>query len=364
MFTKAPPPLATSQVPQKESSDTATIVDLMSVDAFKKEPSVKVEQQSSATETKGVETAKKALAIESTISPTDDKKSTKRNQDYQQYVVAHESLLGMYYSKAPKISTTNIECALGQCEMIIVLARHYESLPIVQPYLGNVLSQYHRQLYTAIAKDPPRWLILSEALESSSIFCEAMIHCAGCYPYSPWITDTKTLPDNLLSIVKTKADGLARLRTETTVELFMNTLKEIKGGADVSLKTSPEAWIAVQIFRDWLGNQARQLRKTNNLHHAEHYRQMRKGGDAYLPAEKVCTLLIDIELQGSLFADTWDDLETDLNLVKDYAKGVVEQITRDNLMVGAEGMGLPYLTCVPVGAEDYPWTEGRGGMLE
>ncbi|MCJ1383419.1 hypothetical protein MMC17_006533 [Xylographa soralifera] len=364
MSTKAFPASAISQEPKKESPNTSTIFDLTSVDHSKKEPSLKLEPQPPAVQTKRAENAATGLAIKPTTSPIDDGNSMEQNQGYQQYIVAHESLLGMYYSKAPKISTADIECALDQCERIIVLARHYGSLPIVQPYLGNHFSQYHRQLYTAIAKDPPRWLRLAEALESNSIFREAMIHCAGCYPYSPWITNIKTLPSNLISIVKVKADWLARLRTETTVELFMNTLKEIKGGPDVSLKTSPEAWIAVHIFHDWLGTQARQLRNTNKLHYGHHYRLMRKGGDAYLPAEKVRTLLIDIELQGTMFADSWDDLETDLNILKEYAKEVVVQITMDNLMVGAECMELPYLTCVDVGEEDYPWTVGQGSKLE
>ncbi|MCJ1434076.1 hypothetical protein MMC27_003442 [Xylographa pallens] len=366
MSTKAFPPSATSQEPQKQkkSPNTATIVDLTSVDTSKKEPSLKQDPQRPVVQTKMAENATPGLAIKPTITRIDDKNSREENRGYQQYIMAHESLLGMYYSKAPKISTTNIECALDQCEKIVVLARHYGSLHIVQPYIVYSISQYHRQLYTAIAKDPPRWLRLSEALESNSIFREALIHCAGCYPYSPWTTPLKTLPQNLISIVKAKADGLARLRTETTMELFINTLEEIKGGPDVSLRTSPEAWTAVQIFRDWLGTQARYLRKTNNLHHGHHYRLMRKGGDAYLPTEKLRMLLIDIELQGRLLDDTWEDLERDLNALKEYAKGVVRQITNDNLMVGGEGMELPYLTCVDVGVEDYPWTEGRGDQLE
>ena len=324
---------------------------------------MKPEPHPLATQVKGPGTAAAGLAIIPTTAPADGEKTREQKKDYQQYIVAHESLLGMYYSKAPRISTTNIECALDQCERIVVLSRHYGSLPIVQPYCGHILAKYSRQLYTAIAKDPPRWLALSEALESNSIFDEAMIHCAGCYPYSPWITDTKTLPRNLISIVRAKADGLARLRTETTMELFVNTLQEIKSGPDVSLKTSPEAWIAVQIFRDWLGAQARQLRKTNNLHHGHHWRLMSRGGDAYLPAEEVSTLLIDIELQGRLFADTWDDLEMDLNCLKEYARRVVTQITKDNLMLKAAEMNIPYLTCVDVGVEDYPWTEGQGSQV-
>ncbi|MCJ1420346.1 hypothetical protein MMC32_006703 [Xylographa parallela] len=241
MSTKGFPPSATSQEPQKESPSTTTIVDLTSVDTSEKKPSVQHEPQPPVVQKKGAENATPGLAIKPTTTRIDDKTSREQNQGYQQYIVAHESLLGMYYSKAPKISTTNIESALDQCERIVVLARHYGSLSLVQPYLVYSISQYHRQLYTAIAKDPPRWLRLSEALESNSICREALIHCAGCHPHSPWITPMKTLPKNLISIIKAKADGLARLRTETTMELFINTLEETKSGPDVSLKTSPEA---------------------------------------------------------------------------------------------------------------------------
>ena len=334
-----------------ESPNVATDVDL-TIDASKPGPSVKVEPRSEA--------AQPEAAINATATTLNiEIKSMEPKRGYQQYIEAHEFLFAMYYNIAPKMSTNNIECALDQCERIVVLAKHYGSLPLVQPYLGNVLAQYHRQLYTSIAKDPPRWLTLSVALESNSIFREAIIHCAGCYPYSPWTTHIDTLPDCLMSIIKTKADGLAQLRTQTTMELFINTLTEIKDGLDVSLKTSSEAWIAVQIFHDWLGTQTRNLRHANQLHHGHHYRLMRKGGDAYLPTDKVLELLEDVKLFRRSM-DTWDELETDLNSLKDYAKGVVEQITVDNLMVGTEGMDIPYLTCVDVGVEDYPWTRGPG----
>ncbi|MCJ1388316.1 hypothetical protein MMC18_001162 [Xylographa bjoerkii] len=358
------PASVTSKEGKCQRPGAAILVDLTSSDVSKIEPSIKLEPQLPAIQTNRDENAATGPVIKQITTPIDNATSTEQTLGYQQNIVAHESLLGMYYSKTPNISTTDIDCALDQCERIVVLAKHYGSLPIVQPYLGNLISKYHRQLYTAIAKDPPRWLTLSVALESNSIFREAMIHCAGCYPYSPWTTHIKSLSNHLISIIIVKAGWLAQLRTETTVELFMNTLKEIKGGPDVSLKTSPEAWIAVQIFQDWVGTQARQLREANKLHYGHHYRLMRKGGDAYLPTDKVRTMLIDTELDGRLIGDRWDDLETDLNILKYYAKGAVEQITVDNLMVGAESMGLPYLTCVDVGVEDYPWTESLCNKLE
>ncbi|MCJ1400015.1 hypothetical protein MMC11_003218 [Xylographa trunciseda] len=362
MPAEAIPALATLTEPKKKSSDTARFVNLISNDVSQNEPSVKLELQPQAVQTTGAGYAAAGL-VKQTIQ-IDDAKSMKEKQDHQQYIVAHESLMGMYYSRTPKISTSNIECALDQCERIVVLAKHYGSLPIVQPYLGNELAQYHRQLYTAIAKDPPRWLTLSVTLESNSIFREAMIHCAGCYPYSPWTTDVKTLPNDLVTIVKAKADGLARLRTETTLELFMKTLKESKDGPGVSLKTSPEAWIAVQIFYHWLSTQARQLLQANKLHYGHHYLLMREGGDAYLPTDKVRNLLTNVGLSGRLIDGSWDDLKKNLDSLKEYAKEAVEQITVDNLMVSAEAMEIPYLTCVDVRVEDFPWTKELGKKLE
>lgn len=261
----------------------------------------------------------------------------------------------MYYNIAPDLSATDIDMTLTECEEIINLATYYGSLPTIRPYLGNVLAQF-RNVYSAIAKDPPRWLALSVSLQLGALYCEAMIHCAGAYPYSLWPTDVQTLPANLLTIIRAKANELAYLRSQVSIELHMNTLADAQDGLTVSLLTAPEAWLVVQMFRDWLAQQERILRTTNKMYDGRHFRKMHKGREAYLPSKLMVALFEELGIRGPL-SYSWDAAEGDLNCLKDFAQQAVEQLAKNNLMISPEAEGIPYLTCVQVGPNDYPWSK-------
>ncbi|MCJ1478605.1 hypothetical protein MMC13_007286 [Lambiella insularis] len=282
--------------------------------------------------------------------------NSREQHEYHRSKTAHRWLLGMYYNLAPYLSTTDIDEALTQCEEIVRIANYYGSLPTVRPYLGNALSQFRQGLYHAIARDPPRWLLLSVKLELGATFSEAMIHCAGVFPYSLWPTDVNTLPENLLTTIKAKARDLAFLRSQVSIELHMNTLAEAEGGPAVSLLSAPEAWAVVQMFRDWLAHQERNLRQANKLYDGRHFRKIRKGREAYLPSKLMVTLLEEAGLRGILKYN-WDAVEDDLNCLKDYAQQAVESLMKNNLMVDPEVGGITYLTCVQVDSKDYPWIQ-------
>ena len=279
-----------------------------------------------------------------------------RRAIYDAYVEAHRSLFAMFYSSDPKISAIDIDEALNHCEKIIVLAKHYGSLPIVRPYLSCALAQFRRTMYSAIAKDPPRWLNISVALQDGLIYSEAVVHCAGCFSHYTWTTPYSSLPPSVLAIVEAKHEWLMTLRSNIDIDLFVNTLIA-ENRRIVSLKDGPESWIVVQIFRDWLAKQVRKQRDTKTLHHGTIYRLISRGGDAYLPVEAVTELVSNAELEGKGVCD-FDELAEDLEMMKKYSKQSVEQLVKDNLTVGAESLGIPYLTCVEVGPEDYPWKEG------
>ena len=94
-------------------------------------------------------------------------------------------------------------------------------------------------------------------LESKSIFSEAMTHCAGCYPHSP--IPIGALEFNVLELVRSKSEWLRGLRTNINLELLISSINEITDSPVVSLAKLPGTWLVVQIFRDWLSNQLREL---------------------------------------------------------------------------------------------------------
>lgn len=379
----APTPLPQSQrVPLDRHTSTATIIDLLSFDDDQPEalshakPAVKAEMCNEAkvkvkqeplgnSSASGNSAETKEQKVDAPNPPggsSDEDFIAKQKEAYPKYVQAYHSLLAMFYNIAPQVSISDINCALCQCERVVRLATIYGSLPTVRPYLGNVLTQFRQKLYVAIAQDPPRWLLLGVALESASIYSEAMIHCAGSYPSCPWKTPWSKLPPSIFDIIKNKAEWLARLRSQVNEELLINTLRDPDGPV-VSITLSPEQWIVVQIFRDWLAKQIQQHRESGTLHYGSLYRMIARGGNAYLAATDVSDVLDSMNLSGKLIDETWDDVERDLNSLKAFANKAVAQLVANKLMVDPVVLGIPYLTSVEVGEEDYPWMK-RGEQIE
>jgi len=370
-----PRPQASSQrMPLDRRSSTAASIDLTSSDEARSEvlPEAKAGVKKDVDNNREVqvkqEPQERPLASTSapeaqqptTNAPSapggslDTEPALEQQKLFQQFVDAYEGLLSMFYHIAPKMSTSDINCALVQCEKIVKLAMIYGSLPIVRPYLGSVLSEYHVKLYTAIAQDPPRWLLLGIALESGLIFRESMTHCAGSYPSCTWKTQFSALPANVRSIITKKSEWLARLRSQVNEELLLNTLCE-SDGRPVSMITSPEAWMVVQIFRDWLAKRIQHQRETHTLHYGSLYRMMARGGNAYLPTKDITNLVEGANLSGKLM-DEWEGVEGDLKMIKTFAKNAVAQLVKSNVLVSPLELGIPYLTCVEVGEADFPWT--------
>ena len=270
---------------------------------------------------------------------------------HQQHLSAYHSLFLMYYNRPPEVSTTNISVALSQCELLVYVATYYDSLSVVRPYLGNILSQFRHALYAAIAEDPPRWFRLSIPLESASIFTEALIHLAGCWPHWSWTTPALAICPNMVDLVKRKAKQLNDLRGEVDRELLTNSLSA-EGGHPVTFSTSPESWMVVQVFRDWLATQMHNKRRADKGHHGIIYRLMRKGGESYLPLETVSEELEGLRGNGM---GNWVEVAEDLKAMIEFAMQAVVQLVKNNLMLDVEAARIQCLTCVEVAEEDFPW---------
>lgn len=122
-------------------------------------------------------------------------------------------------------------------------------------------------------------------------------------------------------------------------------------------------------------------------HRASHYRLLQAGGEAYLPLDA------QLETLQTVFpAFEWDEVGSDLKILKDYAAYAVRDICRNNLMIGLDilsGIGIDggggrgedgggggeleddhedegmeivrdYLTCTEVGMDEFPWVAGAG----
>ena len=273
-------------------------------------------------------------------------------------LAAYNNLFRIFYNLTPEISHANIDIALDQCETLLKVAERYGSLYVVRPYLGNTFSQYRHALFVAIAKDPPRWLNVSIPLHSASIFSEAIIHLAGhwpCLPDWPWPTTLETIDRQVLQIVKGKARSLSERRSNIDRDILQNTIAQ--NGKTITLAASYETWVIVQLFRDWYLEQQSHYRKADKSSYGNLYRLLRKGGDAYLPAEKQVEMLNEVD---ECSFGAWEEVGEDLKLLKEFAQGAVEPLCKNGLMLDVEEAGVQYLTCVEVRTEDFPWMRFGG----
>lgn len=300
-----------------------------------------------------------------TTTQTSEPKTLIREPTKFECSEAHNNLFLTYHSKTPDIDTTNIQKALSQSELLLSIASYYGSLPTVRLHITNILTQYGRELYIAILRNPPRWLYLSTYLDSAPIFRESLIHIVGSYPNWPWTVPKSKLTPELLEIIRTKVDELQILRAEVNEALFVSTLSV--AGQEVALgvenKEVLDTWCTVQLWRDWFCralNQGKVSRPTTKSFDfdAAIYRTMAKGGDAYLPLAAVKHWREEYDVT-KLDCAKWtaEDLEEDLAILKDYAQKKVHPLLVNHSMLLVVEEGINYLTCTKVGNDELPWVK-------
>lgn len=269
---------------------------------------------------------------------------------------AHRNLFLLFHNTAPEIDAQNINEALRQIEIIIEIARPYGSIPTIRHHLISFVHQFGRGLFKAILENPPRWLFLSIHLECAPIFKEAIIHLVGQYPRYLWTTiPYSKIPRPVLNIIRKKVNELRVLKASIDGQLFSSSIAiEGQNLTFHSLeKSNFDTWFVVQLWRDWFCHSLSKHAKADSGAGAT-YRLMRKGGNAYLDHLAVYSSLV--EYRGKSFG-SWNlkTVETDLKIMKDYAKERVKDLVVNHSMLDVEEAGIQYLTCTKVENDELPW---------
>ena len=257
------------------------------------------------------------------------------------------------YSIPPKLETSDVEATLNQCEALVGVASYLGGVSAVRIFVSNSLTELRHELYTAIALDPVRWLNLSVRLKSKAIFSEALIHCAGGFPDARWLTPTTEIIEEAREITFAKATALDSWARRVEMHLLKTTLHDQNSGKSISPAFGRGSWVVLSIFRNWLLNRERELDELpNQCQFARIFRQIHKGGDEYLQVNEVDAQVSEILGPKSDFS-----AEETLKKLKRWAKEVVAQLVKNNLMIDPNTMDIPYLTCTGVGDKDFPWIQ-------
>ncbi|KAK4501503.1 hypothetical protein PRZ48_007312 [Zasmidium cellare] len=287
------------------------------------------------------------------------------------------------------ISSTDITTALEKLELVAQIAKATQAVSCVSIAVNSTFTAFmeSQQLWPAIADDAVRWLLVGINLEKPLIYNEALTHVAGCFPEWPWSVPKEAIPFDVLQTIATKSLALDQTRKDierklmclhtTFTEKVSPVSKSKPKSAEskpadiirVSLDTKPLTFTVVSIFREWIALHLNHLDsgktgppKTKSalcdhsdpecLTIAGFHRLIGRGGDAYLPADEVCSSW-DHDWH-ELDEDDNDKIRSTLKKLKASAAGLVAPLLASALKFeGREKLG--YLTAIEVTEEDMPW---------
>ncbi|PBP22755.1 hypothetical protein BUE80_DR006384 [Diplocarpon rosae] len=285
------------------------------------------------------------------------------------FLEGHNNLFLAYYNMPLEMDTVDIGIALDQAELLVDVARFYGSIHIVRPHINNALMQFGKDLYLAIMNDPPRWMHLAVYLESAPIFREGVIHVVGNFPVWVWSSfHPHELFSPVLEIMGKKLRDLKALKAAANASLI--TTSVLGEGSETSINSLSRAtlhsWFVVQLWRDWFaGSLAKGNGKADqekNRVHAEVYRTLQKGGDAYLPIGQVLEQLEAIRSSDqALGTAERKQVERDLEFMKKSAQKQVAPLCINYSMLSVEKAGIEWFTCITVEKQEMPWAV-PGGM--
>lgn len=250
---------------------------------------------------------------------------------------------------------------------VVSLGLRLGTLTTLRTSMSTFFYKMAQRLWTAIASDPPLWLCLSVVLKEPEIYKEAAIHLIGCQlQWLPhWTMPKSRISADVLAKLERKADKLmldifkalhglhqSSVTKPTKAKAANSTLNQsAPSGERVSPAFGKHAWIIVNIFHDFWITQCSVLdngRGDYNMHGIAHiFRQIERGGEAYLPTQSV------LDLVYNNFPNNKEDILNVLTELKRFAGDLVRPLLVNELQF--KGAGSEYLTCVEIEREDVPF---------
>ncbi|KAK3110355.1 hypothetical protein LTR53_015435, partial [Teratosphaeriaceae sp. CCFEE 6253] len=275
----------------------------------------------------------------------------------------------------------NADLALGDVEGVMTTAEHYGSVQTLRPAFKSWTTDWNssKSLFPAIAARPREWLILAIKVRSKLVYDEGFVHLAGQYP-----TRLSNVPLEVKDLIISTSRNLRYLRYDIDKQVDNLTFgTENKAGSrapgkaivgqsvahPVDIEWQSDLWALVNIWRDCKRVHLKHIDADQDQlpddllcehatpEHAPHpacltlaglYRTLHRGGEAYLPVEKVVA-----KMKRAQFDPKPATVRQYLALLKLEARRIVAPLMESGLQLdGRERLG--YLTCGQVGREA-PW---------
>jgi hypothetical protein len=291
-----------------------------------------------------------STSVSTTVSTTD----AIHGPDHQiqaDIVEAYNQIFGSFYTISLRIPSDSLLATMTTCESLVRIAHDLACIPLISAQITTALQHHRHALFTAIAFDPARYLLLAMRLENDSIYTESLIHIIGAHPSWPWPTKRSVLPPEITRLVVRKSEELDRLCTDVERELLLLTIQVHNRSVEPLEHTQFDTWFTVQVFRDTLARTFHGLdtSASKTVKRGTLFRKIRRGGAEYMPYEEVRRLMARI------MPSAVENLEEDLGLLKDFVSEMVEEVAKNEALVDVDVENVGWLTCARVGKEDIPW---------
>jgi hypothetical protein len=270
---------------------------------------------------------------------------------YKASVNVYDQLFKAFDGFPPAVSNADIRSTTTEAEQLAKMAQDLEYLDLISSHIGNTLLQHRQALYKAILADPPRYLLLSLALENDFIYTESLIHMIGAYPCWPWPTPRSSLPTSTTALVTQKSRKLDHEVLLTERELLLLTILTSCGTPFSSEISSPfDTWFVAQLFRDTITSVLRSHDPSKpSLRRGSLFRKLKRGGSAYMAFEDVWKMVRRV------MPSAVEELDENLGILKDKASEVVEALARNELSLDVEENKVGWLTCAEIRRDDILW---------
>ncbi|KAF2469263.1 uncharacterized protein BDR25DRAFT_288734 [Lindgomyces ingoldianus] len=271
----------------------------------------------------------------------------------------YESLLYAFYGKDLAISNTDMMCALQDAISILQIAEYLGCVNVISKPIDAAFFKHGQVLFRAIQTNPRHWADLALKIKSEMMFKEAIVHLSGSWNAISY-TNKATLGAEIRAVCEKHHNLLMRKRQRVESLLASTYPGNMAAPSDFRpVKREDYAkdilvWMALGFFRHWF---AQQVIMGSGAHSPDGgfalYSRVAKGGDAYMDKD----VMGQFNKKFPVTKKAMNVLENHLAEMKIGFQDLVQKqrVLDSNCQLDVHRYPVPYLTCVELDREDYPW---------
>lgn len=277
-------------------------------------------------------------------------------------------------------SHISVDAAANAAISLLTVAEPLGGIQCVSQPIEQALIVHGQALFHSISKSPCHWAELGLRLQSEFFFAEAICHLVGRFNLLSRTSTFLDMDPSILALARSKAEAFSKLKERIELRIMGHypsflarpepetanvgpgsVTTRLKGTATRATTYAQDifSWMALNLFRHFIGqNLLGGQGRTAVDGGFNFYMRLAAGGNAYIDHE-------DIEhfcggRNGFPFSSKGrTQFEEKLEGIKESIKPFVVPLVRNHSALDVERFQVPYLTCLELRREDFPWLASR-----